>query len=110
VSPWDLVAAIVDERSLKTAAELRAWARSTHRKLTPAVVVRACATRRARFEVVLALTLGMVKRAHKDARGRVHARAHDYCRVGEGDVILNLREPALCAALALWMHQSRLVP
>jgi hypothetical protein len=103
VNAGDVLALLIDEGSWEAAAAVARWQIKNKKIAKPIRVMQLSATHRGRPEVVLALTLGMIKRAHLNADGSVGTRAHDYVCVNDDATILNTRDPAVCAGLAMWL-------
>ena len=99
----DILAVLIDEGSWEAAGDIAKWQLKHNEIASPLTVIKFATINRGNQDVVLALTLGMIKRAHKNEDGRVHTNAHDYVCVRDDSTILNKRSAALCAALAIWL-------
>jgi hypothetical protein len=103
VNAVDVLGHLIDRQSWKAAHEIARWRLDTGKEVTAAKVLGVAALHGARPDVVLALTLGVIKRAVVKDDGSVGTTPHGYACVLDEATILNARDPATCAALAIWL-------
>lgn len=103
VTAVDVLALLINEGSWEAAADIARWQNWHNETASPLTVLKFATINRGVPDVVLALTLGMIRRAHKNTDGSFGTRPHDYVCVHEGATILNTRTPVVCAALAIWL-------
>jgi hypothetical protein len=94
---------LIDAGTWETAADVARWQKKHSAVASPSLVYRLAALNYGDPDVALALTLGMIKRAHLNLDRTAGTRPHEYVCVHDDATILNSRKPALCAALAIWL-------
>ena len=98
-----MLAHLIDPGWLDAAEAATRWQRKHRNKLPLSVVARLCAVYGGNLEVVMALALGRVKRAHKMPDGSIRPLGYDYACVLEDVTIMDTKRSALVAAIAIWL-------
>lgn len=102
----DVLGTLIDEKCWDAAADIERWQKERSRRASPLRALKHSIERRARPEVVLALTLGVIQRAHLSSRGCVSRLRGDYACVHEDATFLDTKDPGLCAALSIWLMHN----